>query len=98
MHSCVPSKISEVSYGHSCGSRPIIVARGRVIIIVIHLISFVIHVNVGGVVIVVILRDVKEGSEVSDQQVQSTWVATRQPVYPVDYFLRKRQRFEVLEI
>ena len=64
MHSCIPSHVVEVSYGHSCVSWRRILSGGAVIITVIHFIYSIVRFILFGVAINVIISDIKEGTSV----------------------------------
>ena len=82
VHSCVILEVADVGVSHSCGWRRIIIYRRWVIVVVIYVILLNIHESVCGVVLVSI-RDFKEGSSVAVTNVESTGVALRQAVYPI---------------
>ena len=71
---------------------------GGVIITVICIISFIVRFILVGFIIVVIIGYINVGTVVLVPHVKSDGVAERQSVHPVDHFLRKRKRRELLEI
>ena len=73
-------------------------AGGRTIITVIRFIPFPIHFVVCGVIIIVIVGTIKEGTTVMFLYGKDTWVALCQSVHSVKYVLQERKRREVLAI